>query len=94
MEKECHQLDFEVAKRSAPLSADGETFSMYAGVLAHLEVELTSYPVNLHSKIVYIGSQITNPKGNFLLLGPQEEVARAKQAISYGKSWRYAIALL
>ena len=64
LEKACHQLDMELAKRTAPLSVDRQSFSDYAVIVRDLaslkeeKNELTVYTVNLNSQLVQVGSQL------------------------------------
>ena len=84
LEQACHLLDIELAKRSAPLSADRESFSKYAEAmkdLAQLEEdkkELTAYLINLQSQLISIGSQMSQPQGHPLFIALQEEVQSTK----------------
>ena len=67
LEKACHQLDLELAKRTAPLSVDRQSFSEYAVIVRDLaslkeeKNELTVYTVNLNSQLVQVGSQLPDP---------------------------------
>ena len=87
LEQACHLLDIELAKRSAPLSADSETFSKYAKatkdqVKLEDKNELTAYLFDLQSHIISIGSQMPQPESHPLFIGLQEEVESTKARLS------------
>lgn len=87
LEEECHQLDLELATRTAPQSIDRASFTHYStsvkkrAQLKERKLELDKYTAALSTGIAQIATQVQNPDSNPLLLALQQEVNSAIQKL-------------
>ena len=87
LEGECHQLDLELATRTAPQSMDRTSFNEYSSTIKELsqqkekKMELENYTTTLSTAIAHVATEVQNPNSNPLLSQLQEEVTSVTRKI-------------